>query len=69
MQNLIERRRRSELMDKELKSAFKKYVAGFPTKTDAAIALGVSRVTLNGLISRGSGKPETIQAIREKLAA
>lgn len=68
MQQILDRKRRSEQMTKEEFSAFKKYVQSFPTKIDAAATIGVSRVTLNGLLFRGTGKPETIRLIREKIS-
>jgi molybdenum cofactor biosynthesis enzyme MoaA len=64
---LNNRKRRSERMSKEEHRAFVKYVGKFPTKFDAAIAFGFSRVTLNSVLSKGSGKSDTIQMIREKL--
>lgn len=64
----IDRKRRSEKMSKEEHRAFLKYVSQYPTKIDAAIAVGVSRVTLDAVLLKGSGKPETIQIIREKLS-
>lgn len=54
-------------MTKEEHRAFVKYVATFPTKLDAAFAVGVSRLTLDAVLLKGSGRPDTIQMIREKL--
>ena len=68
MQILQDRKRKSEKMSKEEHKAFLKYVGSFPTKVDAAVALGVSRPTLDGLIHRGSGHPDTIQIVRERLS-
>lgn len=65
---MIPRKRKSEAMTKEEIKAFNKWVNSFPTKLDAVEALGVSRTTLDSLIFRGSGKPETIAVIREKIA-
>jgi molybdenum cofactor biosynthesis enzyme MoaA len=67
MEISMERKKRSEQMTKEECRAFKKYVATFPTKIDAAFALGFSRITLDSVLLKGSGKPETIRLIREKL--
>lgn len=67
MHNLIERNRRSEKMTKEERRALRNYILAFPTKFDAALALGVSRPTLDNLIFKGSGKPRTIKLIREKV--
>jgi hypothetical protein len=63
----MERKRRSEKMSKEEHKAFIKWVNSFDTKTDAVVALGISRPTLDNLIFKGSGKPDTIKLIREKL--
>lgn len=60
------RRRRSEQMTKEEHKAFTKWVQSFPTQIDAAIALGVTRITIGNLVLKGSGSPETISKIREK---
>lgn len=62
------RKRKSESMTKDEVRAFNKWISSFPTKIDAAFALGVSRTTLDSLIFRGSGRPETIAAIREKIS-
>jgi hypothetical protein len=59
--------RRSETMSREEYRDFMRYVYSFPTKIDAAFAIGVSRPTLDGLIFRGSGKADTINKIREIL--
>jgi hypothetical protein len=69
METLMDRKRRSESLTKDEVRAFNKYLGTFPTKVDAAFALGVSRTTLHALTFKGSGKPETIAVIREKLAA
>lgn len=60
--------KRSEEMSKEEYREFLRYVYSFPTKVDAAFAIGVSRPTLDGVISRGTGKAETISKIRELLS-
>lgn len=62
-----ERKRRSERMTKEEHKAFTKWVASFQTKLDAAYVVGVSRITLDAVLLKGSGKPETINTIREIL--
>jgi hypothetical protein len=65
----IVRKRRSESLTKEEIRAFNKFINSFPTKYDAALAIGISRPTLNLVIIRGSGHPETIAAIRKQIAA
>jgi DNA-binding XRE family transcriptional regulator len=67
MENLPERNRRSEQMTKEEHKAFKQYVQRFPTKQDAADILGFTRQTVDSILLKGSGKPESIKVIREKL--
>lgn len=69
MENLTQRKRRSEKLTKEEQKAFLKYVESFPTKVDACGALGISRVTLDAVIFRGSGHPKTVKIIREKAVA
>lgn len=59
--------KRSEKMPFELREAFTKKVGSFDTLTDACEFFGFSRVTLNNLLSKGSGKPSTIELIKEKL--
>jgi hypothetical protein len=65
----LDRKRRSESLTPEEFRAFKKYLNTFPTKFDAALTIGISRPTLNLVIIRGSGHPDTIRTIREKLTA
>lgn len=63
----IERRRRSELLTKEEHRILLKFINSFPTLIDAADSIGLPRQTLERVKIIGSGSPETIQAIREKL--
>lgn len=58
---------RSEEMTIVEYKAFLRYVYAFPHKIDAALALEVSRPTLDAIISTGRGKKETINRIREIL--
>lgn len=67
MDILIERKRRSEKLTKSEHDALLKYIQSFPTKFDASLAIGISRPTLNLVIIRGSGRPDTIAVIKEKL--
>lgn len=62
-----QRKRKSEKLTAEEKKQFNKYVDSFDTKLDCAEALHISRVTLDRLQSKGSGRPETIAIIREAL--
>lgn len=63
----MQRKRRSEPLTKDEQKTFLKYVGSFPTKIDAAEAIGVSRPTLDGILFRGTGRPDVIQSIRKKL--
>lgn len=63
----MERKRRSEPLTKEEHKAFLKYLHTFPTKVDAQIAIGVKRQVLDLVAIKGTGSPDTIQAIRKKL--
>jgi hypothetical protein len=64
----MERKKRSEKMTAEERKAFLKYIKSFETKYDAKEALSVSRPTLDNLIFKGSGKPDTIQKIRKMIS-
>jgi predicted DNA-binding protein (UPF0251 family) len=61
--------RRSEQMTKEEVRNLAKYVSTFPTKEEAAEAIGVSRQALHRVMSLGSGRTTTLMAIRERLSA
>lgn len=64
----MERKRRSVALTTEEKRAFNKYIRSFPTKIDAAAAIGISRPTLDLVILRGTGNSDTVGLIREKLS-
>lgn len=66
---LIPRNRRSEKLSKEELRKFKKFVDQSGTKEDARLILKLSRPTLNAVLSKGSGKTETINKIRSVIAA
>jgi hypothetical protein len=68
MLNLTMRRRKSEALTSDEKKAFLKYISSHQTNVDAAESIGISRQVLERVQLTGSGSPETIQAIREKLA-
>lgn len=57
--------RKSEKFTKEDYSAFVKWVDKQPTKIDAGLILGISRQGIDRLIAFKSGKPETLNKIRE----
>ena len=61
--------RRSEKLTAEEKKAYRRIVNAFETKIDAADFFGFSKVTLDAVLLKGSGKPHTINLIREKLVA
>lgn len=68
MINIQERNRKSVKMEPDEFKAFKKYVYTFPTIIDAALAIGVHRNTLDMVLIKGKGSPETIGKIREKVS-
>jgi hypothetical protein len=68
MINIQERKRKSEKLTADEFKALKKYVASFSTVIDAAFAIGIHRNTLDIVMFKGKGSPETIGLIREKLA-
>lgn len=67
MINISTRKRKSEKLTTEEKRALKKYVASFPTVIDAAYSIGIHRNTLDIVLIKGSGSPETVGAIRSAL--
>lgn len=69
MINIQERKRKSEKLTKEEFQSLKKYVRTFPTIVDAAFAIGIHRNVLDMVLLKGSGSPETIGLVREKLSA
>lgn len=62
-----ERRRKSELLTKDEHKSLLKFINTFPTLIDAADSIGLPRQTLERVKIIGSGSPETIGLIREKL--
>lgn len=67
MNNTIRRRKRSERLTPEEWRRFRKYVLSFETKYDCVLKLKISRPTLDNVIAKGSGKPDTIQLIRKAI--
>lgn len=67
MTKIPQRNRKSEKLTPSEQRALKKYVASFPTVIDAAYAIGVHRNTLDLIIIKGGGSPETINLIRQKV--
>jgi predicted DNA-binding protein (UPF0251 family) len=61
------RPKRSEKITPDEAAALSQYVASLDTQYDAALDLGVSRVTLTNILLRKSGKPSTVAVIREKI--
>ena len=59
------RPRQSEKLTDVEHQAFKKWVKSFPTKHDAFLAFPFSKITLDAVLLKGSGKPETCAAIRQ----
>lgn len=49
-----------------LSEKFKEWVGGFPTQTEAADFLGISRQWLNGLLSGKPVSADLIQTVKEK---
>lgn len=65
----IARKRKSERLTKEEHRAFVKLFQSFKTKTDAQETFGVKRQVLDLVAIKGSGSPNTINTIRQKLTA
>jgi hypothetical protein len=68
MINIQDRKRKSERLTPEEQRSLKKYVASFNTVVDAAFAIGIHRNTLDIVLIKGSGSPETVHKIREKIS-
>jgi len=64
---LKERVKKSEKLTPDVKKAFKAWVIEQGTKTDAAIALGLSRMSLDMVLAKGSCRPSTASKIKEVL--
>lgn len=60
--------RKSVKMTADEKRLFKKWVDKQETKLDAAEELGVAPNTLDRILLAGSGKPSTIEKVREKIS-
>jgi hypothetical protein len=67
MINIQDRKRKSESLTTSEHRGLRKYVASFPTVIDAAAAIGIHRNTLDIVLIKGKGSPETVGLIREKL--
>lgn len=59
----------SEKLTKAELKALKEYRKKFNTEVGCAISLGLDRTVLNNTITRGSGRPDTIEKIRKVLSA
>lgn len=62
-------KRKSLRLTKDEEKALKKYVSGFNKVVEAAEEIGIHRNVLDLVLIKGSGSPETIGKIREKLQA
>ena len=62
------RPRQSEKLTNDEHQAFKDWVKSFPTKHDAFLAFPFSKITLDAVLLKGSGKPGTCAIIRGLVA-
>lgn len=67
METTTIRVRKSEALTKEEFRKFKAYVKSFPTKTDCLEALNTTMPTLNRTLIAGTGRPDSINKIREAI--
>lgn len=67
METPTNRRRKSEALTKEEWKKFKLYVKSFSTKTDCLEALNTTMPTLNRILVAGTGRPDSIEKIREAI--
>lgn len=68
MINIQDRKRKSEALTLVEQKGLRKYVDSFPTVIDAAAAIGIHRNTLDIVLIKGKGSPETVGLIRDKIA-
>lgn len=62
------RRRKSEALTPEEFKKFKAYVSSFRFKIDCMEALDMTMPTLNRILLGGTGRPDSIQKIREVIS-
>ena len=62
------RAKRSESLTADEKEALKRYRNGFDSDVACALAIGVDRGVLIGVLLRGSGRPDKIEIVRAALA-
>jgi hypothetical protein len=67
IQSMAERKRKRDVLTSEEQRQLRKYVNAFPTIVDAAFAIGIHRNVLDRVLFKGSGSPETIEAIKGKI--
>lgn len=58
------RKRKSEAFTPEEYKMFKQYVKSFSTKLDCMAALQITMPTLDRIMLKGTGRPDTIEKIR-----
>ncbi len=63
-----QRIRKSEALSADEWRLFLEYVKSFQTKIDAMEALNVTMPTIDRIMLKGTGRPDTIKKIREALA-
>jgi hypothetical protein len=66
---MSERKRRREVLTKDELKNLKSFVASFAAVVHAAEEIGIHRNVLDLVLIKGSGSPETIGLIKEKLDA
>lgn len=61
------RRKKSEALAQDEMKSLRRLLKQYPTDADRAEKLGIDRNTMNRVLGKGSGSPETIAKIREAL--
>jgi len=69
MENSTVRKRKSEALTPEEHKKFKEYAESFMTKRDCMEALKISLPTMDRITFKGTGRPDTIERIREAIKA
>lgn len=69
IQTPINPKRKSVRLTKDEEKALKKFVASFHKVVEAAEEIGIHRNVLDLVLVKGTGSPETIQKVRDAIAA
>lgn len=69
IKNTIVRRKKSQKLTQAEMRGLRAFVKGFDTKIDAAAAIGIQPNTLTDLLTKRSGRTETINKVNAAITA